>query len=50
MIFVPNAQKPTKHNRSYVAEVFVVFGAKIAGYGSCGYFASGLNIISIVLQ
>ncbi|MEI6851149.1 MAG: hypothetical protein WCK26_04240 [Candidatus Saccharibacteria bacterium] len=31
-------------------EVFVVFGAKMAGYESCGYFARGLNIISIVLQ
>ena len=35
--------KPTKHNSSYVAEVLVIFGAKMAGYGLCSYFARGLN-------
>jgi len=45
MIFVPNTLKPTKHNSGYMEGFGFVFGAKIADYGLCSYFARGLNII-----
>ena len=43
IIFVPNWPKPTKRNYSYVAKVLVLFGAKIARYGSCDYFVRNLK-------
>jgi hypothetical protein len=43
MIFVPNVLKPTQYNISYVAKILAIFGAKMADYGSCGYFARGLS-------
>jgi len=48
MIIVPNTPKPTKHNSGYMEGFGFVFGAKIADYGLCGYFARGLDDVYLL--
>jgi len=47
MIFVPNTLKPTKHNSSYVAKVFVHLGQKWQVMGHVVILQEVLNPTSV---